>query len=179
MVGRSNAGKSSFINAWMNQRIAHVSQVPGKTRLIQFFNVADRFNLVDMPGYGFTTRSRDEILDWNRMVETYFETRESLAGVILIMDIRRSWDEEDQMVADWLADLDIPLIVLLNKADKLSRSQILQREKELIPPGMKGKVFTVSALRKKGVQDVEDYVFSQWIKRFKPRLLGAGSEENE
>ena len=178
MVGRSNAGKSSFINAWMKHRIAKVSQVPGKTRLLQFFNVSKKFNLVDMPGYGFTTRSRDEILDWNSMVERYFFHRQNLCGVILIMDIRRPWDTEDQTVAEWLAELDIPLMILLNKADKLSRSQIMAREKELIPREMKGHVFTVSALKKTGIAEVEDYIFREWIGKYKPRNLG-GEEEAE
>lgn len=173
MVGRSNAGKSSFINAWMKHRIAKVSQVPGKTRLLQFFNVSKKFNLVDMPGYGFTTRSRDEILDWNAMVERYFFHRVNLCGVMLIMDIRRPWDTEDQTVAEWLAELEIPLMILLNKADKLSRSQIMARQKELIPPELKGRVFTVSALKKTGISDVEDYIFREWIGKYKPRNLGA------
>lgn len=166
MVGRSNAGKSSYINAWLNQKIAHVSSTPGKTRHLNFFNVNNKFQLVDMPGYGFTKRSRDEILDWNRMVENYFKQRNNLCGVMLIMDIRRDWDEEDQAVTDWLFELDIPVAILLNKSDKLSRSQIMARQKELVPPELKDRVFTVSAEKKAGIKDVEDYIFSEWISKF-------------
>src|SRR5690242_9500887 len=81
MIGRSNAGKSSFINAWLEERIAKTSSVPGKTRLLQFFEVADKFFLVDMPGYGWAKRSTSEVEEWQGMIETYIESRENLRGV--------------------------------------------------------------------------------------------------
>jgi GTP-binding protein len=169
MVGRSNAGKSSYINAWLNQRAARVSSTPGKTRHLNFFKINEKYQLVDMPGYGFTKRSKNEILDWNRMVEEYFGQRNNLCGVMLIMDIRRDWDDEDQAVADWLFELDIPMLILLNKADKLSRSQIMARQRVLVPDELKDRVFTVSAEKKIGMTEVEDYIFSQWITKFKGR----------
>lgn len=165
MVGRSNAGKSSFINAWMGRKIAHVSGTPGKTRLLQFFNVAQQFFLVDMPGYGFAKRSKDEMSDWQGMIEDYFESRENLRGVLLIMDVRRDWELEEQHIADWLGRLDIPLVVILNKADKLSRAQLIKRRHELIPKEMDGQVFFASALKKMGFQEIEDYVFAHFMKK--------------
>src|SRR5262245_45414845 len=124
VVGRSNAGKSSFINALTGQKIAKVSQTPGKTRLLNFFELGESLYLVDMPGYGFATGSRNEVASWKRMVETYLKERETLNGVFLIMDIRRDWQDEEAMLVEWLAHNEIPWILILNKADKLSRSQI-------------------------------------------------------
>lgn len=88
-AGRSNAGKSSLINQISDSKIAHVSQTPGKTRLLSFFNVREKYILVDMPGYGFSKRAGDEQRTWEGMVETYIREREQLKGLILVMDIRR------------------------------------------------------------------------------------------
>src|SRR6478752_7250400 len=86
IAGRSNAGKSSFINALTRDKVAKVSSTPGKTRLLNFFNMADSYVLVDMPGYGFASRSNSEVLEWHEMIETYLMSRENLVGLILVMD---------------------------------------------------------------------------------------------
>lgn len=163
LVGRSNAGKSSFVNAWLSQRIAKVSQVPGKTRLLQFFEVADAFNLVDMPGYGFAKRSKEEQLDWKGMVEAYFEERENLRGVMLIMDIRRDWSPDEQMLRRWLEELDIPLLLVLNKSDKLSKTEIIKRQKVIEKAVPYCPIFITSSLKKSGFEAMENFVVHEWL----------------
>lgn len=162
VVGRSNAGKSSFINALVNQKIAKVSGTPGKTRLLNFFELEEKIYMVDMPGYGFATGDRQEVLGWLDMVETYFRERKTLKGVLLIMDIRRDWEEEEQMLKGWLDHHKIPWVLLLNKADKLSRSQTLNRRQEILKSTGDVPVLIVSASKKTGTSEVEALLFKTW-----------------
>lgn len=164
IAGRSNAGKSSFINALTGQRIAKVSGTPGKTRLLNFFALDEALYLVDMPGYGFATGSRKEVDSWKSMVETYLSERESLKGVLLIMDIRREWSEEEVLLHEWLRHNDIPMAVILNKADKLSRSAVQTRSRELKKQIDGATVFVVSAAKKSGLDEVRKLLFKEWGK---------------
>lgn len=163
IAGRSNAGKSSFINGLATNKIAKVSSTPGKTRLLNFFDM-DSFVLVDMPGYGFAARSGDEIRDWHKMIEVYLNSRESLAGLILIMDIRRSWSEDEELLRRFSETQGFPLAVVLTKADKMSRSQMLQAVNKLKKETGLSAVFATSALKKTGQEEVEDYIYDNWIK---------------
>ena len=95
LVGRSNAGKSSLLNALAGSKIAKVSQEPGKTRLLNFFDYGKQYRFVDMPGYGYASRSGSEILSWQEMITKYSDVRENLHGVVLIMDSARDWQEEE------------------------------------------------------------------------------------
>lgn len=162
IVGRSNAGKSSFLNTLTNCKIAKVSSTPGKTRLLQFFDINDKIYMVDMPGYGYATGDRKEVENWRLMIETYLAERETLKGVVLIMDIRREWANEEQMLREWFEHHGTPWTLVLNKTDKLSRSQILQKKKQfekLIP---NVPIFTTSALKKTGVQELKNLLFKDW-----------------
>lgn len=163
IAGRSNAGKSSFINGLATNKIAKVSSTPGKTRLLNFFDM-DSFVLVDMPGYGFAARSGDEIRDWHKMIEVYLSSRESLAGLILIMDIRRSWSEDEELLRRFSETQGFPLAVVLTKADKMSRSQMLQAVNKIKKETGLSAVFATSALKKTGQEEVEDYIYDNWIK---------------
>lgn len=164
VVGRSNAGKSSFINALVDQKIAKVSATPGKTRLLNFFDLNDKLYLVDCPGYGFAKGNLDEALGWQQMVETYFRERDTLKGVILIMDIRREWDDEEVLLKQWFDHHETAWALVLNKADKLSRSQVLQKQAKLrkLLPGT--PVFTLSSSKKTGFDDVKNVLFKEWGK---------------
>lgn len=162
VVGRSNAGKSSFINALTGQKIAKVSQTPGKTRLLNFFELDESVYLVDMPGYGFATGDRREVDSWRSMIETYLRTRETLRGVVLIMDIRRDWSEEEAMLQEWLDHHGKIWAVVLNKADKLSRSQALQRQKAIQKVIGEVPVFVLSAMKKSGLDEIKKILLKEW-----------------
>lgn len=162
VVGRSNAGKSSFINALVNQKIAKVSATPGKTRLLNFFELNDQVYLVDCPGYGFAKGNLDEALGWQKMIETYFKKRETLKGVILIMDIRRDWDEAEDLLKQWLEHQKTPWALLLNKADKLSRSQTLQARAKILKHTGGAPVLILSSSKKTGFDEVKNIIFKEW-----------------
>jgi GTP-binding protein len=164
VVGRSNAGKSSFINALTGQKIAKVSQTPGKTRLLNFFEIDESVYLVDMPGYGFATGDRKEVESWKQMIETYLRTRETLRGVVLIMDIRRDWSDEEEMLKDWLNHHDKVWAVVLNKADKLSRSQCMLRQKAIQKEIGEVPAFALSAMKKSGLDEIKKVLFKEWPK---------------
>lgn len=162
VVGRSNAGKSSFINYLAGQKIAKVSQTPGKTRLLNFFELKGSLYLVDMPGYGFATGDRREVESWKKMIESYLKKRETLRGVLLIMDVRRDWSEDEENLSEWLANEEIPLAIILNKCDKLSRSQIAGRRAKLVQILGDVPIFVLSSLKKQGIEDVKNLIFKEW-----------------
>lgn len=167
IAGRSNAGKSSFLNALGGGRLAKVSSTPGKTRLLNFFSVNNKYVLVDMPGYGFAARSGDEIREWQSMIEAYLAGRPSLAGLILIMDIRREWSEDEEMLKRFSAQADFPMAVVLTKADKMSKNQMTQAAHKIRKQSGLSQVFVTSTLKKFGHEEVEDYIYKQWVAGFK------------
>ncbi len=124
VAGKSNVGKSSLINALCNNgKLARVSQTPGKTRLINLFNIGDRFVLADLPGYGFAKVSQTERLSWGKMVEGFLRRTEGIALILHLLDIRHEPTAEDVQMAAWLRHFDVPFLVALTKADKLSGAQ--------------------------------------------------------
>ena len=126
-AGRSNAGKSSAINAVVNQRqLARTSKTPGRTQLVNFFYLAPGARLVDLPGYGFAKVPPGTQAHWRRLLETYFETRRSLRGLFLSVDIRRTLGELDLQMLEWCRSLGRPVHILLTKADKLNRAPAAQ-----------------------------------------------------
>ena len=122
-AGRSNAGKSSAINALTNQKLARTSKTPGRTQLINFFNVGENQRLVDLPGYGYAKVSREQKDKWQRDLSEYLQKRQCLKGLILLMDIRHPLQEFDTTMLDWAIRGNMPVHILLTKADKLSRMQ--------------------------------------------------------
>lgn len=164
IAGRSNAGKSSFINSLTSQKIAKVSSTPGKTRLLNFFQFDESYVLVDMPGYGFAARSGSEMKDWHRMIETYLMTRPQLAGLLLVMDIRREWSQDEELLKEFSERRGFPLLVILTKADKISYSQGLQATAKIKKASGLSAVFPASALKKTGQDDIEEYIYENWIK---------------
>jgi GTP-binding protein len=122
VAGRSNAGKSSAINAIVNRRqLARTSKTPGRTQLVNFFYLAQDQRLVDLPGYGFARVPPATQAHWRKLLEAYFEKRGSLRGLFLTVDIRRSLGELDLQMLIWCRSLGRPVHVLLTKADKLNR----------------------------------------------------------
>ena len=162
IAGRSNAGKSTFINGLQGGAIAKVSGKPGKTRLLNFFEVGDNYRLVDMPGYGFASVSASEMKQWQSMIEGYLSLRGNLRGLILIMDIRRNWTQDEQMLVDFMSARELPSIVVLTKADKLKRGPGLQRKKKLeSDSGL--PCFLCSQPKKQGFYEVENFIFDNWV----------------
>lgn len=125
LAGRSNVGKSSFINKLLNRKsLARISSKPGKTQLLNFFNINDVLYFVDVPGYGYAKVSKTERAAWGKMIETYLKTREQLQAVVLLVDLRHAPSNDDIMMYDFLKHHDIPAIIVATKADKIKRSQI-------------------------------------------------------
>lgn len=155
-AGRSNAGKSSVINALTQQKkLARTSKQPGCTRQINFFQLGWNARLVDLPGYGYA-RAPDALrAHWGRLIDSYLAQRRSIAGLVLIVDIRRSIAEPDRQMLAWREARGLPARVLLNKADKLSggaaRRACLEVEKRL-GPGSEAQLF--SAAKKSGLEEL-------------------------
>lgn len=124
-VGRSNVGKSSFINAFLNRKnLARTSSKPGKTRTVNFYNVNNDFRLVDLPGYGYAKVSKSEKEKWKEIIETYLSNRENLLEVILIVDIRHAPSKEDVIMYNWLLEYGFTGYVIATKMDKISKGRL-------------------------------------------------------
>ena len=136
VAGRSNAGKSSAINVIVNRRqFARTSKTPGRTQLINFFSLRDGQRLVDLPGYGFARVSDSKRRHWGELLAEYFRSRDSLKGLLLIVDIRRQLTDYDRQMLAFAEDVNLPIHILLTKSDKLKRGQaataLLDVQKEL------------------------------------------------
>jgi len=130
-AGRSNVGKSSLLNRLAGQKkLAKTSKTPGRTRLINFFLVDNRFYFVDLPGYGYAKASKKDKAVWSALVESYFQKRENLKGLILLLDCRHEPTGDDQLMIDWLEANGVHYIIAMTKADKLSRGKLLSRQKQ-------------------------------------------------
>jgi GTP-binding protein len=122
-VGRSNVGKSSLLNTLVRRKsFARVSRTAGRTREINFFRVNNSFVLVDLPGYGYARISKEKKAGWRPMIESYLRRTTQLKGIVMLLDIRREPSEDDRAMLDFLAELEIPTIVALTKADKLGKA---------------------------------------------------------
>lgn len=165
IVGRSNAGKSSFINAIAKRKsLARVSSTPGKTDLLNFYEIDAKFMLVDMPGYGYAARSEVERKKWSPMIETYLQTRENLRGVALIFDINRPWSQDEASLVDWLDDQGVKVILVLNKVDKLNQKELNSKKREFAEiPGVIDTIFT-SAAKGQGIDTFIRSVFENMFR---------------
>jgi GTP-binding protein len=168
VAGRSNAGKSSAINVIVNRRqFARTSKTPGRTQLVNFFALRDGQRLVDLPGYGFARVSDATRRHWGELLQRYFEDRQSLKGLILVVDIRRQLTGFDEQMLALAAASALPVHVLLTKADKLKRGQastaLLRVQKAL---GDRATAQLFSALNRQGVEEAREVL---------ERLLGGGT----
>ena len=171
-VGKSNVGKSSLINTLLNRKaIAKVSGTPGKTRLINFFEIRfkteenkDGFvNFVDLPGYGYAKVSKTERTAWKKMIQSYFEQRMSLKSVIALVDIRHSADPKDILMLKMLRDEGIPFVVVATKSDKIAKSK-LPACLEKLSVGLevnKKNIYSFSSLKKTGIEDILNWINNQ------------------
>ncbi len=132
VVGRSNVGKSSFINCLANQnKLAKTSSTPGRTRLVNYFLFNQNFVLVDLPGYGFAKASKEEQGKWESMITGYFAESDFLAGVVMLVDIRHTPTEKDKQMLEYLYTYNIPTIIVATKQDKIKPSQMESRKVDI------------------------------------------------
>jgi len=171
-VGRSNVGKSSLVNVLVNRKnLVRTSSTPGRTQLINFFDVNGRLVLVDLPGYGYAKAPPELRKQWRPMIETYLSTRENLRAVVLILDIRRIPSDGDLDMLGWLESYNIPPIIVLTKCDKLTKNE-RAKQTNLIAAAIKrdkGILFPFSALSKDGRDNIWQEI---------GRLAGLDEEEN-
>lgn len=154
VVGRSNVGKSSLVNVLVGQPgLARTSRTPGRTRLVNWFEIDGRFHLVDLPGYGYAEVSQAMRDSWRPLIEGYLAGRTSLAGVLLLIDIRRGAQDEELDFAPWLAERAMPVVVALTKADKLAKNKrVLEVGRVKKALGLPRDPVTVSALSGEGIE---------------------------
>lgn len=151
VLGRSNVGKSTLINTLFNQKkLAKISSKPGKTRLINFFNVDDKLYLVDLPGYGFAQGSKTEINTWEKMIEGYLINNSNLRFVLLLIDARRGLMPIDEQMLNWLNHFNIKYKIVLTKIDKLSNNELYKVNQELKNRNEDLLIINHSAKTKKG-----------------------------
>lgn len=136
LAGRSNVGKSSLINHLLQGKHARTSATPGKTQLLNFFAIDEKWLIVDLPGYGFAKAPPEEIQKWSDAIDAYVSTRTSLKLMLLLLDSRRGWGEQDRLLAAWCQAKQIPLLLIFTKTDKLSSS-----EKEALLKTYPGAIF--------------------------------------
>jgi len=166
-AGRSNSGKSSAINTITQQSaLARTSKTPGRTQQIIFFRLDDQHRLVDLPGYGYAKVSEEVKLKWQSTVEGYLTHRQSLAGIVLTMDIRHPMKAFDEQMVAWCAQVNMPLHILLTKSDKLKRAgaaEALHKVKQTLQNyRFEHSVQTFSSLKKAGVEDAIA-VLNHWM----------------
>ncbi len=163
VVGRSNVGKSSLINAIFKRSIAKVSANPGKTKLVNFFSLNDKIYFVDLPGYGYAAVSKKEREKWKEMIENYFYNRENLKLVLLLVDSRYKPTNLDVLMKEWLESLEIPYVIVATKVDKLNQSEKARLKKQIretLELSDKVPIFLTSAKEGSGIKELVSYIFS-------------------
>ena len=153
VVGRSNVGKSSLINALTGQDgLARTSRTPGRTRLVNWFEIDGKFHLVDLPGYGYAEVSREMRESWQPLIEAFLAERKALAGVLLLIDVRRGVQDDELDFVPWLEARNVPIVVAMTKADKLAKNkrmlEVTKAKKDL---GLKRDPVAVSAQTGEGI----------------------------
>jgi GTP-binding protein len=164
MVGRSNVGKSSLINAVLNRKtVARVSQTPGKTQAIHFYLVNGRFHIVDLPGYGYAKVPKTMMRSWGELVRGYLESADALRLILLLIDARRVPGEHDLQMHQWTREASIDERVILTKSDKLSNAQLARSRAEIAAGLAIGaeELIPFSAVTKKGVHEVRREIASR------------------
>lgn len=157
LAGRSNVGKSSFINTILERKkLAFVGKTPGKTRLLNFFEVDQRFRIVDVPGYGYAIRSQKELIKFGNMMEEYFSQRTNLKALFIIVDFRHQPTKDDLTMLEFAQSHHIATYIIATKSDKIKNS-IYQKNLKLIAETLnvsKESIIPFSSLSKKGINDV-------------------------
>ena len=162
-AGRSNVGKSSLINTLVSRKhLVKTSSTPGRTQLINFFDINSKLTFVDLPGYGYAKVPVSVRKKWGPMIETYLSNRRTLKGVVIIMDIRRTPREEEQNLIHWLEHFSIARIIVLTKTDKLSKTKTIKQQDTIVSALAEEKedVILFSAKTRRGKDAVWDAILS-------------------
>ncbi len=166
-AGRSNAGKSSAINALTGQNsLARISKTPGRTQLLNFFQLDETRKFVDLPGYGYAKVPVAVKQKWQKMMKTYLTERKALRGIVLVMDVRHPLTDFDWQMIHWCEHAGLYLHILLTKADKLkygaAKNTLLKVQRELGEASIEITLQLFSALKKTGIEDVH-HVLDEWF----------------
>ena len=166
-AGRSNAGKSSAINTLTRQHsLARISKTPGRTQLLNFFEIDDQRKFVDLPGYGYAKVPLEVKKKWHKMMENYLQKRTALCGIVLVMDVRHPLTEFDMQMIEWCEYTKLPLHILLTKADKLNygaaKNTLFKVKRELEDINITVSLQLFSSLKKMGIDDVHQ-VLDEWF----------------
>ena len=164
LAGRSNVGKSSFINAITGRKkLAYVRNTPGKTRLLNFFNLDDRYMLVDVPGYGFASLSKTQLMQFADMMEDYFANRWQKKGLVMLVDARHLPTEDDFSMLEYARYYQIPCCIVATKSDKVKPSRLAHQLKQLskaLELHEDEPLIPFSARTKKGIDEVWEKIQS-------------------
>ncbi|BBO25626.1 MAG: ribosome biogenesis GTP-binding protein YihA/YsxC [Pseudomonadota bacterium] len=168
-AGRSNAGKSSALNTLTRQKnLARTSKTPGRTQLINVFELEENRRLVDLPGYGYAKVPMAMKLKWQRSLGEYLQKRKSLKGIVVLMDIRHPFKDLDQDLIQWAVDAGLPVLALLTKSDKLKsgkrKAQLLMARDASLAFMGDVTVHTFSALNRQGLPELES-ILDNWFGR--------------
>ena len=166
IAGRSNVGKSSLINVLLNAKLAKTGQTPGKTRSINFYRVdipdskTESFRLVDLPGYGYAARSRDERNEWRRLVSSYMKDRESLRLVLHLVDFRHGLLKNDRELQEYIRSTGKNLFVVFTKADKIAHAKWKKLREEYVMSGMYSFDMPIitSSEKKEGFDSLSEFI---------------------
>lgn len=163
LAGRSNVGKSSFINTILNRKnLARTSGKPGKTQLLNFFNIDDKLRFVDVPGYGYARVSKKEREKWGKMIEEYLTTRDNLRAVVSLVDLRHEPSADDVQMYEFLKYYEIPVILVATKADKIPRGKWNKHEsmiKKKLDFDKTDTFIIFSSVNKTGVEEAWNAIF--------------------
>ena len=165
MVGRSNVGKSSLINAVLGRKgVARVSQTPGKTQAVQFYLVNEKFYLVDLPGYGYAKVPKSISRTWGELVRGYLDTADDLRVMFLLLDVRREPGEHDRQMHEWARDLETTAEkIVLTKSDKLSNNELANSRRAIAKELQidETNLIAASSVTKKGIDQIRREIFSR------------------
>lgn len=166
VVGRSNVGKSSFINAFtQRKKLAYVGNTPGKTRLINFFLIDESWMLVDVPGYGYAKMSKETLMKLGRMMDDYFNHRHQISCVIQLVDARHKPTRDDLEMISTMKELGLPVVIVATKIDKVAKTKRIKALKQIsqavhIPIS---QVFSVSSTEKLGFEEVRKFIIDTFV----------------
>lgn len=159
LLGRSNVGKSSFINSLANnKKLAKTSNVPGKTRLINFFNFSDKFMIADLPGYGYAKVSHEARNKWQKYLEEYLLKREQIKSLIQLVDARHELQKNDYQMREWVLEYKLPIITVVTKIDQISKNKI-QPALSHVRKEFGGEIYPFSAVDNRYNEDILNFLY--------------------